>query len=372
MNMKLTRLSRHLLGGLLAMVLGAGATAALAQQKFVRGQASGSGKEATLAKAKVAAWKNYLGGLQGAQLDNIVANEKVFLDGIDTYVVDVSVVDEKCSGGFSSSCSISIKAAINESLVESRLRQLGQGGAGGAPKSAAQDDIAFLVVARMADSQTSFDTKVTRRAESTVGTSGSSASADAAANNRSGSAESSADAVSVTQTSKTVTGGSQEVKRDRINYVAWPNIDDLQNRVGETLTNNRIATIAWEDLVANCGVGDNDPFSRLYAESENGQLPANVRNDTFKKLKDCQLSKVILASLEVDGYRQDPNTGLWLASGNMNLTVYDLSGRFARSVGSANRNFSGRAEKIGDASRAALANAAKLAADVVVNQLNLR
>ncbi len=370
MNMKLTHLSRHLMGGLLALSLGMVATPALSQQKFVRGQASGGGKEATLALAKVAAWKNYLGGLQGAKLDNIVANEKAFLDGIDSYVVDVTVVDEKCSGGFSSSCSISIKAAINESMVESRLRQLAQTSGGG--KASAQDDIAFLVVARMADSQTSFDTKVTRRAESTVGTSGSSASADAAANNRAGSAESSADAVSVTQTSKTVTGGSQENKRDRIKYVAWPNIDDLQNRVGETLTNNRIATIAWEDLVANCGVGDNDPFSRLYADSENGQLPANVRNDTFKKLKDCQLSKVILASVEVDGYRQDPNTGLWLASGNMNLTVYDLSGRFARSVGSANRNFSGRAEKIGDASRAALANAAKLAADVVVNQLNLR
>jgi hypothetical protein len=56
----------------------------------------------------------------------------------------------------------------------------------------------------------------------------------------------------------------------------------------------------------------------------------------------------------------------------MNITAYDLTGRFARSIGSANRTFSGRADKLNDAGRAALANAAKVAADVVVNQLNLK
>jgi|Laugresbdmm110sd_1035091.scaffolds.fasta_scaffold27218_1 hypothetical protein len=343
---------------------------AMAQQKFVRAQATGLNKEVATQKAKEAAWKNYLGSLQGAKLDNILANEKSFLADLSSIVVDVSVVDEKCTSGPSSNCTVSIKAAINETMVDSRLRQASQASGGG--KAKAEDDIAFLVMARVADSQTSFDTKITKRAESTVGTSGSSASADASAGNKTGSAEASADAVSVTQTSKTVTGGSQETKRDRIKYVAWANIDDLQNRVGETLTNNRISTVPWEELVSNCGVTDNDPFSKMYADSETGQLPANVRNDTFKKIKECQLSKFILASMEVDGYRTDPNTGLWLATGNMNITAYDLTGRFARSIGSANRTFSGRAEKITDAGRAALANAAKVAAEVVVNQLNLK
>jgi hypothetical protein len=355
---------------LLFVVLAILASNVIAQQKFVRGQASASSKEEALNMAKIAAWKNYLGGLQGAKLDNIAANEKSFLDDINTFVVDVSVIDERCTSGFSSTCNVSIKAAVNESMVESRLRQLAQASGGG--KATAQDDIAFLVMARVADSQKSFDTRVTRRSESTVGTSGSTASADAAAGNRSGTAEASADAVSVTQSAKTVTGGSQETKRDRIKYVAWPSVDDLQNRVGETLTNNRISTVPWEELVSNCGVTDNEPFSKMYAESETGQLPANVRNETFKKIKDCQLSKLILASIEVDGYRQDPNTGLWIASGNMNITAFDLTGRFARSIGSSNQTFTGRAEKLNDAGRAALANAAKVAADVVVNQLNLK
>jgi hypothetical protein len=355
-------ITRTMLHFFMVACLAISANICWAQQKFVRAQGTDSSKEAAIQKAKVAAWKSYLGSLQGAKLDNIMANEKAFLSDIDNIVVDVNVVDEKCTSGFSSTC--------NENLVDSRLRQTAQGAGGG--KASAQDDIAFLVMARVADTQTSFDTKVTKRAESTVGTAGSSASADAVTANRSGSAETSADAVSVTQSSKTVSGGSQENKRDRIKYTAWPNIDDLQNRVGEALTNSRISTIPWEELVSNCGVSDNDPFSKMYAESETGQLPANLRNDTFKKIKECQLSKFILASIEVDGYRTDPNTGLWLASGNMNITVFDLTGRFARSIGSANRTFSGRAEKLTDAGRAALANAAKVAADVVINQLNLK
>jgi hypothetical protein len=370
MTMKQKNRSFQFKSALLALALCSVATLSMAQQKFVRAQATDSNKEAATNKAKVAAWKNYLGSLQGAKLDNILANEKAFLTDLNSIVVDVSVIDEKCTSGFSSTCTVSIKAAINETMVDSRLRQAAQASGGG--KANSQDDIAFLVMARVADSQTSFDTKVTKRAESTVGTSGTSASADASAGNKTGSAEASADAVSVTQTAKTVTGGSQENKRDRIKYVAWANIDDLQNRVGETLTNNRISTVPWEELVSNCGVTDNDPFSKMYAESETGQLPANVRNDTFKKIKECQLTKLILASIEVDGYRNDPNTGLWLASGNMNITAYDLTGRFAKSIGSANRTFSGRAEKLNDAGRAALANAAKVAAEVVVNQLNLK
>jgi hypothetical protein len=355
---------------LLAFFINATFGIANAQQKFVRGQGQDGSKETAMQKAKHSAWKSYIGSLQGAKLDNILANEKLFTDSLDNYVTDVTVVDEKCSGAFGGDCTVSIKATINESVIESRMRQVSQV-VGGAAKTSSQD-IAFLVMARVADVQTSFDSKVTKRAESTVGTSGTSASADAAAGGRSGSAEASADAVSVTQASKTVTGGSQENKRDKIKYSPWPNIDDLQNRVNETLTNNRMSTVSWEELVTNCGVPDNDPFSKHYAQSETGQLPANVRTDVFKKLKDCQIPVIILASIEVDGYRNDPNTGLWIATGNMNIQAFDLTGRFSKSVGAANRTFSGRAEKQTDASRNALANAAAAASDVIVNQLNLK
>ena len=147
----------------------------------------------------------------------------------------------------------------------------------------------------------------------------------------------------------------------------------MQNRIGEDLTNNKVSTIPWEDLVANCGVSDSAPFSKLYAESETGQLPSKIRNDIFAKLRDeCQIGKIIIAQIEMDSYRTDPGTGLWLSTGNVNIQAYDITGRFGKSIGSANRTFSGRAEKQIDASRNALANSSRIAADVIINQFNIR
>lgn len=345
-----------------------------AQQKFVRGSAVDTNKDTATQKAKLAAWKNYLGMVQGAKLDNLLANEKIFVEQIDSFLTDVVVVEEKCESGFFGKCSISIKASISENVIDSRLRQEATKNTSQAVgRRGISEDVAFLVMARVADSQMSFDTKVTKRSEISASTKNSTLSSDQSVGGGSAAASVSQDEMSDTRSSKAVSGGSQENKRDRIKYVAWGNVSDLQNRIGEALTNNRVSTIPWEDLVSNCGVSDSAPFSRLYAESESGQLPANIRNDIFRKLREeCQISKIIIAQIEIDGYRTDPGTGLWLATGNVNIQVYDITGRFGRSVGAANRNFSGRAEKQLDASRNALANSAGIASDVIVNQFNLR
>ncbi len=342
-----------------------------AQQKFVRAQATEAKREDALAKAKVTAWKNYLGTLQGAKLDNIMSNEKAFLADIDSFVVDINVIDEKCTAQ-PPSCTVTIKASINESIVESRLRQ-GAKTASAAKGSKQDEAAAFLVMARVADARTVFDAKVTKRAESTVSTSGSAASADAAASNKAGDASVSADSASVTQSSKTVTGGSQELKRDKVVYAPWGQVADLQNSIGENLQNNQISFLPWDALVEECSVSDSANFSKDFAASEDGQLPAKSRLDLFKKFRECPtgaVQKAILASIEIDGYRKDPNTGLWLASGNVNITVYELKGTRYASVGSANRNFSGRAEVQTDAARDALKIASKVASDVIVNQIN--
>jgi len=339
-----------------------------AQQKFIRAQATEAKKEDALAKAKVAAWKNYLGTLQGSKLDNLLANEKLFLSEIDSFVVDINVIDEKCATQ-PPSCTVSIKATVNESFIDSRLRKVAQDAGGG--KVSKQEDIAFLVTARVAENTKSFDVKTIKKAESTVGTSGTSASAEASASNKSGVAEASGDSASVTQSSTTTTGGSKAQKTDQTTYTAWSSVDDLQNRFSETFNDNNIGTVPWDILVADCGVPNNGSFSKLYAESLSGQLPDQIRQEITTKLRSCQppIGKLIEASITIDGFRTDPNTGLWIATGNVNVNFRDLNRR-GQSLGSANRTFSGRAEKQTDAARNALANSAKEAADVVVNLLN--
>ena len=339
-----------------------------AQQKFIRAQATEAKKEDALAKAKVAAWKNYLGTLQGSKLDNLLANEKLFLSEIDSFVVDINVIDEKCATQ-PPSCTVSIKATVNESIIDSRLRKVAQDAGGG--KVSKQEDVAFLVTARVAEKSKSFDVKTVKKAESTVGTSGTSASAEASASNKSGVAEASGDSASVTQSSTTTTGGSKEQTTDKTTYTAWSSVDDLQNRFGETFSDNNIGTVPWEILVSDCGVPNNGSFSKLYAESLTGKLPDQITKEYTDKLRSCQppIGKLIEANVTIDGFRTDPNTGLWIATGNVNVNFIDLTNR-GRSIGRANRTFTGRAEKQTDAARNALANSAKEAADVVVNMLN--
>lgn len=364
---------------MLAMVGSFGALPAQpvhAQQKFVRGQATESSKEDALQKAKVAAWRNYLGMIEGAKLDNIVANEKLFLENLDKYLGAVSVVEEKCDGALFGKCTVSIKATINESLIDSGLRQISKAG-GSSPSAGAGsgEDVAFLLMARVLDEGTRFDTKVTKRAEVTVSTQGAAVSSDQSQAGRSASVEAQRDEASVTQSSKRVTGGSEKVRGDEIKYKPWGNIRDLKNSIQETLNNNKIAPLAWEELMPDCGLPDSEPFSKQYADSSVGDIPTAVRVDVFRKLReDCKsgaVQKIIIAQVEIDGYRIDPGTGLWLATGNVNVNIYDISRR-ARGIGSAKRTLSGRAATKQDAARNALENASKPAADAIINLLNLK
>ena len=364
---------------MLAMVGSFGALPAqpvYAQQKFVRGQATESSKEDALKKAKVAAWRNYLGMIEGAKLDNIVANEKLFLENLDKYLGAVSVVEEKCDGALFGKCTVSIKATINESLIDSGLRQISKAG-GSSPSAGAGsgEDVAFLLMARVLDEATRFDTKVTKRAEVTVSTQGAAVSSDQSQAGRSASVEAQRDEASVTQSSKRVTGGSEKVRGDEIKYKPWGNIRDLKNSIQETLNNNKIAPLAWEELMPDCGLPDSEPFSKQYADSSVGDIPTAVRVDVFRKLReDCKsgaVQKIIIAQVEIDGYRIDPGTGLWLATGNVNVNIYDISRR-ARGIGSAKRTLSGRAATKQDAARNALENASKPAADAIINLLNLK
>jgi len=350
--------------------------AALAQQKFVRGQATEASKEGALQKAKVAAWRNYLGTLDGAKLDNVVANEKFFLENLDNYLGAVSVVEEKCDGPLFGKCTVAIKATINESLIDSGLRQISKGsGVGSTAAIGSGDDIAFLLMARVLDEETRFETKVTKRVEVTVSTQGTTATSDQSQAGRSASTEAQRDEASVTQSSKKVTGGSERVRGDEIKYKPWGNIRDLQNSIQETLNNNKITPLAWEELMPDCGLPDSEPFSKQYADSTVGDIPTAVRVDVFRKLRDdCKsgaVQKIIIAQVEIDGYRTDPGTGLWLATGNVNVNIYDISRR-ARGIGSAKRTLSGRAATKQDAARNALENASKPAADAIINLLNLK
>lgn len=345
--------------------------AAVAQQKFVRGQGMGKDKKEAMAAAKRSAWNNYKAEIDGAKLDNVMANEKLLLESLDDLMIDITVVSEECKDG----CATRIKATVNENQIESKLRSIAKAsGGGGSAKGGSNDDIAMLVIARVADIKKTFDKRVTKKREATVSTTGSSTSKDASDTTESSSSESMSDSQSATQSAKTVSSGSTESKTATTTYVPSGSVNDLQNRISEVLTLNKMPISSWQDLITDCKLPPTEKMSELFAESSTGQIPDKMLADIFAKLKspDCGITKFVIASISIDGFREEPNTGLQMATGNINVQALDISGRRSKQIGAANRTISGRAEESLDAGRNALANSAKVAADAIINQVNLR
>ncbi len=345
-----------------------------AQQKFVRGQGTAKDKKEALVAAKRSAWNNYKAEIEGAKLDNVMANEKLLLESLDDLMIDITVVNEECKSG--EGCIVRIKATINENQIESKLRSIAKinGGKNDAAKKEGADDVAMLVMARVIDVKKSYDARVTKKKEASVSTSGSTASKDTSDSTESSSSESMSDSESATQSAKTVTSGSTETKGAKLTYKPWNEVTDLESRIAEVLKNNRIEISSWSSLLNDCKLPAAEKFSIAFAESETGTLPDKVMADIFGKLKaqECGIGKFVITSITIDGTRQDGDTGLIMATGNVNVQAYDLTGRRSKLLGAANRTTDGRAAEEKDAQRKALEKSTKQAADAMINQINLR
>lgn len=353
---------------------------AFAQDVYVRGMGSDSKKEVALKKALLSAWKNYASTLKDSKLLNVMDNEKMFTDDLENVITNVQVIDEKCESGWSGMCSVSIKATVSDSIINAKLTQLSRSTTTATSSSSSSGLVAFIVMAREAKSEgggsrQTFDPRAVRRAESTVGTSGASASVDTTAANRSGSREASSDAATVTQTSKTETGGSRTLKNDivitnTITYGVYPDVGTMTSAVGSAFTTNSIKTTPWPFLVARCKVPSSATFSKTFAESPDGMLSDEFTGGIMVKLLECKevnVSKLIFATVSIDGFRPNPNNGATMATGQVNILGMDLeSGSVIANIGQA---FIGQGSTQQDAARDAIRNAGQIASVEAVNQV---
>jgi hypothetical protein len=344
-----------------------------AQTPFVRAKGEGPKIEIAKQKAIEKAWSNYIASFprdMGAKADNLRASKEVFLEKLDEVFTDITVLEEKCEGILPAKCYYSIKATISDTAVESILREVSQLKGSSAARGKSSGPMAFLVMARIVESELRFDDKITKRAESTVGTSGSTASADASLSKSGQSVDASAETVSVTQVSKTVKGGSVEVKRDKLVYEQYSEIQALQTAIGQSLQTARIRITPWGSLVNRCKVPPSDNFSTIFAKDPGGSLPDATKDQIFENLSKCGISKIILSTISLDGFRTDPNNGRPMVTGSVNVEAYDLTTDFPESLGVAKKTVAGRAETKLDAARNALEIAAEEVAQVVINQFS--
>ena len=284
-------------------------------------------------------------------------------------MIDINVISEECKSG--EGCVVRLKATVNENQIESKLRSIAK--STGSSKSSA-GYVAMIVMARIADIDKSFDARVTKKNEATVSTTGKASSQDSSSSTDNSNKESMSDTDSVTQSSKSVSSGTTENKTAQITYRAYASLTDLQSVISSTLGDNNIKISDWAELVGECEVPPMEELSKKFVDSEQGVIPSKILASIYPKLRSdvCGISKFVIASISLDGFRKDPNSGKWIASGNVNVRALDITGKRSVELGAANKALSGMGNSQEDAARDALTNSASFAVDAIVNKVNLR
>lgn len=371
-----------MIGSLARMAAGVFLIAALgqavAQVKVVRGEASttvqsgwnsagptDAERAATLNAAKLNAWRSFLAMPgQNEMVDQIRANEKVFLDQIDSLLVDVVTVDENFNKE-SKRYSIRIKATVAESVVSSINRGLAKGTSRGAEATTGgasafgSNPIMVLGMAREADVMKSFTEKQTTVSES---------SSDSEANRSKISAGGrKAETSMTTERTKEVTGGNREKKRDKVTYKIG-NVSILNSKLPRVLLQNGIKASPYAFLMKACKLPDPDNFSKQYAASEQGELPSKVLAQIQENLAGCNRVRYwVFASMDAGGYGVDPNSGLNLATVTVNVQLYEVD--TGAQVAAASKDISGRSADQGDAIKLASENAVQAVGDIITSQV---
>jgi hypothetical protein len=363
-----------------AIFAGAPASQALAQAKIVRGEgaataqaalASGPSEEdrnTAMKAAKLMAWRSYLAMPgQNETVDQIRANEKLFLERLDDLLVDVVTVDESYNKE-SKRYALRIKATVAESVVNSMIREMNKGAAkqqaasGGASPSLAGLPILVLGMAREADVVKSFSDKETKITESSRDS--EAARVKAGAGGRTAAASESG--MSSVRT-KEVTGGNVERKRDRVTYKIG-NVSILNSKLPRILLQNGIKSSPYAFLMKPCKLPNPDNFSKQYAASDIGELPAKVMADIQENLVNCGKVKYwVFASMDVGGYGTDPNTGYSLATVTVNVQLLEVD--TGAQVASASKDVPGRSADQGDAIRIATDGAVQAVGDIITAQV---
>lgn len=357
------------------LCLALASTGAFAQMKVVRGEASsvvqGSGagpseqeRAATINAAKLNAWRSYLAMPgQNETVDQIRANEKVFVDQLDSLLVDVVTVDESFNKD-SKRYNIRIKATVAESVVNSIIRGLSKSASrsadpAGGGSALGSGPIMVLGMAREADVVKSFVDKQTTVTE---------VSRDSEANRArlSAGGRSSETAMS-TERSKEVTGGNRERKRDKVTYKVG-NVSILNAKLPRVLLQNGIKASPYAFLMKACRLPEPDNFSKQYAASEAGELPSKVLAQIQENLAGCgRVRYWVFASMDVGGYGSDPNTGLTLATVSVNVQLYEVDS--GAQLASASKDVSGRSADQSDAIKIASENAVQAVGDIITSQV---
>ena len=310
-------------------------------------------KARAVAEAKLGAIKEWSASLSPAQQRLYAKIEPQVLAQIDRYISSWVIVAEDQDRGLKT-LTLVVRANVNDKLLRSEMTALA--GDAAAPAPAAEGLMASLFVARLTNSSTAFEAKVSKASESqsqrSVSASGSALSVDESAEER----------------RLTTTGGSVSRKSAKETYT-YLSSADFDAAFNAEMTQLGYESSTYGDVYETCSGGPAvEAVEREFIAKND--ISSKSRNGMFNAARACDVTYFTVGNMDVSVPYTDSVTGNLKVYVSVSGRVYDITKKLPRTLASVGPILAtGFGEDEASARRAALAEAAKLAGQAVADTL---
>lgn len=322
--------------------------------------------------AKYNALERFVAQTNSAKLRIFDSRKSEIMSKIDDYILSSTVIAQNDDKGMKT-FSITIRAEINNIRLQNLLNDNtgSRSGASGV-MSGAEKSLVLVFIPRSQDSRKTYDDRTVKRTDtSSKGTSSNRESVNVtnSENLRSGSesiSDSRSDRLDVSENSsvKIETGGSSEIKDDKIQWKVFSS-----NEVSAGM-NQVFIEAGLETYEAEFVPGINLNAIRKDYGMGNDVSAENLRI-MVSAAKSAGYGYVATGTVDVTLGGTDPQTGLKRTSVTVNGKVYQAGAR-VRSLGSFTTTKYGMGQTISDAQKDGMRKASEEAAARIVDQLNIQ
>ena len=281
-------------------------------------------------KAKLSAWNKYTAKLSGDRNAAYLKQESSFIQSIDDYIADYTILTSNCSKK-DRSYSVSLRVNINEAKLNNAL--VVQSGDSSAKQNLKGQGVVVLVVPRKTTEALSFDAKVTSQTQRK-----NSLSADEIISD-------SGDAVSITESStqreSVTTGGSTSKKATKRTYQIG-DLGDASAQINNVLAPLGMRTFAAARLESMGSRFGYEPFLNNVLDQfsgKSGDLGANISPQSQNAIVDMiadvgqgRLNYFMLGTVDSSVPRIDPDTGAYKADVLVNIQLFKIDDFFGAEV----------------------------------------
>lgn len=323
---------------------------------------SAKDRQAAIQKAQMNAIERYVADTDAARSRLFDQKRAELASHISDYILGTTVINEQDDKS-TKTFNVVIRADINGTRL---LNDLGSGSASAADVARQQHSmLTFLFVARSQASVQTFDAKVYKRADVDQSSTRKTREGESIHSNQIGTS----DGVNEHSSVAVTTGGSATRKADK---VAW-----TVSQAGEinTAMTGTFANAGYDVIEADQVEGASNGLLSIQAirdaYSHGDDLPPKMTRDATQGVHAAGINLFAIGTLDVGMQDIDPVSGNTRVYVTVTGKVYDVSGRFARTLSSVGPvQYAGLGPDASVARTNALKIAAQTAAQQMVDELN--